>query len=37
MDVSTRTGERDGVATATLAAGELEATFAVEVGSTMSV
>jgi len=32
MDASTRTGEQDGVATATLAAGELEATFATGAG-----
>jgi aldose 1-epimerase len=32
MDASTRTGERDGLATATLATGELEATFATGAG-----
>jgi galactose mutarotase-like enzyme len=32
MDASTPTGEQDGVATATLAAGELEATFATGAG-----
>jgi aldose 1-epimerase len=32
MDASTSTGEQDGVATATLAAGELEATFATGAG-----
>jgi len=32
MDASTRSGEQDGVATATLAAGELEATFATGAG-----
>ena len=41
MSASTRTGEQDGIATATLAGGELEATFAtgagmVQVASTMS-
>jgi aldose 1-epimerase len=32
MEASTRTGEQDGIATATLAAGELEATFATGAG-----
>jgi hypothetical protein len=33
MPASTQTGERDGVATATLAAGELDATFATRAGT----
>ena len=32
MGASTRTGEQDGIATATLASGELEATFATGAG-----
>jgi hypothetical protein len=32
MEASTRTGEQDGIATVTLAAGELEATFATGAG-----